>query len=376
MGGLNPNFKPPAGARQNEFGSWVDANGDLLRTETGDYQFLQPNNLHAGYEKRDTGKGTKDLWWNSQDNVEGGKRQYARPQDSMAHYMEPSDSGGAFHSRGDNWNSRTGKYEEGGLDWGKIGSWIVGGGLGLGAASAFAGGGAAASTVPTALEEGGVGAGGAASTAAAAAPTVAGPAGGATAGGSSILGKVGWAGGAKLADVLTHAAGSGQDQENKSDIIKNSAERNRLDRDKYALVAPGQRLHDSTIASFASSASPTRVNWGPEGFHPGAGLRGQVPHFEGGFTGGLEHLDPATRELARLVIQDELASQRRGGSTGGNHDLDGPELNVDHPSGTDRALGSAGLVTSILSAIYGGQNKPKSTNPAGSDYPKFWEDNG
>lgn len=178
----------------NQYGFEVDENGDLVRTPTGDRQRTpgaQAINLHTGQESRDTGmgRGVKNLDWSTSTTEAGGRKQYRRPSESIEESNKYNDSGGLFHSRGNLWNSDTGQYEEGGLDWGKILSFVVAGTLTAGAASALMGGGAAAeSALASTVATGQVPAELAGTTAAVAAPTT----GGLTAGGVVKAGLTGY----------------------------------------------------------------------------------------------------------------------------------------------------------------------------------------
>lgn len=159
----------------------------------------------------------------------------------------------------------------------------------------------------------------------------------------SILDTIG-----KLAPILGGAAKSGQDANAQRDRNSVLAEQLRLNRDKFALDAPGKRLGTSTRASILSNFTPTRVSWGG----PGSGLRGEIPQYSGGAAGSLANLDPQTKALAQQIIKDAIASQLRGGETGGGEDRKAtlPD-NFGKSSTGDKILGGASTATSILGAL-------------------------
>lgn len=153
-----------------------------------------------------------------------------------------------------------------------------------------------------------------------------------------------------VADTLGGAAKSSLQQNNNADLMNAANERTRLERDKFALTAPGTRLKDSTLASLGSNWQPTKVDWGPGGFHPGAGTEGKIPTFSGGLSGGMQNLDPRTKELQSKVMDDELQSQMSGGPTGGGKDTFMPPP-VTPLSGGDKALGYGATTAGILAAL-------------------------
>lgn len=170
-------------------------------------------------------------------------------------------------------------------------------------------------------------------------------------GGSSLLGAMsGTKAMTGIADVMGGAARSGADANYKNDYLKTILENSKLNRDKFAVAAPGQRLQDSTKASLASNFTPSKVDWGPGGFTPGAGARGVQPTFTGGFSGGMQNLDPRTKQLQSRVMDDELQGQLSGGATGGNQDRAMP-TDIGKSSTLDKLTGAGAFGTSILSAI-------------------------
>lgn len=169
-----------------------------------------------------------------------------------------------------------------------------------------------------------------------------------------------------ISGILGGAAKSGQDQNNKGDQLKLLLENAKLNRDKFALDAPGTRLSTGMRANLAANATPSKLDWGPNGFKPGAIARGeaQMPKWTGGASGAMENMSPDARQLANTVMHDELIAQLRGGTTGGGSrpggDLNtqGTDLamdpdvkNVGKPSTGDNILGGLGMGTSILSML-------------------------
>lgn len=213
------------------------------------------------------------------------------------------------------------------------------------------------------------GAGGATSAAAsAAAPAAATTAAGTTAaaaGTGGILSQIGTVGSA-LSPVLGGMAARGAQNNALTDQNNMEAWRQgeaaNLNRDKFAIAAPQARLGASTKASILSNYTPTKVNWGG----PGSGLKGEIPTYSGGMSGAMGNLDPRTKDLASLLMNDMLDQQKtQRGST-----LSAPQPLPSQSSGLDRAVGTGATITSILGAlgksgILNRIKKPTSTAPSG-----------
>lgn len=137
----DPSFQPPPGTTLNEYGFWVTPEGDLARTATGDYQRTPgaiANNAHQGTDERGIG-------WMS-NNATGGDKSFLSPY-SRGIYNDPHDHDGGFFRGNSRWNSKTGEFDKGDINWGNIMSLAVGGALAapvvVGALGAGAGAGAA-----------------------------------------------------------------------------------------------------------------------------------------------------------------------------------------------------------------------------------------
>lgn len=158
-----------------------------------------------------------------------------------------------------------------------------------------------------------------------------------------------------LSKLFGGAAKNQQANKEKQDSLAALLERTRLDRDKFALDAPGTRVNQSMKSSLMNSYTPTKVDWGEGGFKPGMGLAGVTPKFTGGFNGGMANLDPRTKSLNDQVMQDTLASQKSGGFTGGGDQrmaqLQGGQGGKS--SILDKILGGGSLVTSLLAGLKG-----------------------
>lgn len=150
-----------------------------------------------------------------------------------------------------------------------------------------------------------------------------------------------------LSDVLGGAAKAGQQQNNSQDQLKLLLEQAKLNRDKFAVDAPGKRLQTSAKASMLGNFQPTKVDWGQGGFKPGAGLEGKVPTFTGGFS---TPVDDRTKQLSSRIMDEELQSQLQGGPSGGNQDRAMP-TGIGQSSTSDKVLGGAAMGTSVLAAL-------------------------
>lgn len=169
-----------------------------------------------------------------------------------------------------------------------------------------------------------------------------------------------------LGDVLGGASKSGQAQNNNQDTIKLALQNAQLNRDKYALAAPGVRMNTSIRAAMAKRGTPSSVQWGG----PGSGLRGEIPQFSGGrksVYAGLQ--EPDTQGLLDRVIHEQLMGQVAGGPSGGNADAAMP-TNIGQSSTFDKILGGGAFGSSILGAILkarGNGNSTPSAVPFGED---------
>lgn len=162
------------------------------------------------------------------------------------------------------------------------------------------------------------------------------------------------AAGGGLADTLGGAAGSAQKQNNTSDTLKLALAQAGLNRDKFALEAPGARLSTGSSAALKAAlanAGPSKINWGG----PGSGLRGEIPTTSGGFHDAIGNLknNPNYMSLLDLVGKDSLEAEKRGGASGGNKDAAQPSIldGVGESSGFDKALGAGAFGSSILGAL-------------------------
>lgn len=156
-----------------------------------------------------------------------------------------------------------------------------------------------------------------------------------------------------LSGVLGGAAKSGQDQNNKADQLKLLLENAKLNRDKFALDAPGERLATSQRANLAANASPSKMDWGPKGFVPGAIAHGQapMPTRTGGISGALSNMNPEAKALANQTMHDEFISQLQGGISNPKGTDRAMPTGIGEESTGDKVLGGASLGTSILAAI-------------------------
>lgn len=228
--------------------------------------------------------------------------------------------------------------DDGGINWGNIvalGLGGVAGGFAL-AGAAGAGGGTPilASSVAPAAESGGYIGADVAGTAAAAE------------GGSSILGTAGslLSKANKIAPILGGMATSGSKANQLRDSLAPGQEGAKLARDKYALEAPSTRLSQSVRSGILNTVQPTSVKWNG----PGSGLRGEVPTFEGGYSGALQNIDPQTKALAQEVMRKTLQDQLAG------KDDETPFLDqVGKTSTLDKVVGGA----STAANLYAGYKK-------------------
>lgn len=266
----------------------------------------------------------------------GGAKNYVSP--AAMHQQTPGQDGNFFQHNSE-WNQNSGEYDKN-IDWGNILSLAAGGMLGAGALSAggVIGGGAEAT---------GVGATGTGA-ASVAAPTTAATTGAVSSAGapgimSSILGKGGLS---ALSTVLGSAARAGSQANQVQDSQNIQYENAKLNRDKYALEAPGARAKQSIMASIAGNFTPSTLDWGPQGFHPGGVAHGSgLPTVKGGGVAGMQNLDPSTKALLQQLITSNLKN-----NTNNQDDT----MSVPPPGGEsagNKALGAAGIGTSLLSMI-------------------------
>lgn len=148
-----------------------------------------------------------------------------------------------------------------------------------------------------------------------------------------------------LADVLGGAASGGTNTQQKDDALKLALANLVTSRQKSAATLPGTRLANSVKSSLATTAAPSTVKWNG----PGSGLKGELPEYSGGVSGGLANLDPGTKQLAQQNIHDELLQQMQGGASGGNTDAAVPD--VGKSSTLDKLTGAGGLVAGLASAL-------------------------
>lgn len=146
-----------------------------------------------------------------------------------------------------------------------------------------------------------------------------------------------------------------------------------LARDKFAEVAPGQRLSTSLRSSLLSNYQPTKTTWaGPgSGLNPGGGYS-----TTGGYSAGLANLDPRTKALADLLMTDELGAQQRGGVSGGGSDRALSAMpQLGQTSTADKILGGSAFGSSLLQGILKGaaaRRKPsilKGNSGVDNEYP-------
>ena len=147
-----------------------------------------------------------------------------------------------------------------------------------------------------------------------------------------------------LTDVLGKAAGSSTAEEQHNDQLKMLLENSKLNRDKFALMAPGQRLKTSEVANMLSSYTPSKMDWGPGGFTPGAGARGVQPTITGGVSASIAHPSASTAALRQQVMDQQLINQMKGDA---GTDLSG----VGSTSVGNQILGGAATGTGILEAL-------------------------
>jgi len=157
---------------------------------------------------KDDGDGRKYVVWPD------GSKFYLRPQAGSPLYFQGS-NGGMLHNP-DAWNPKTGQWEPGGVDWGKLGPWLglagIGGGVAAAALASTAG--PAAVSAANASAAGGSAAGlgpstaaniAATSTAAGSVPAALAPSVGGSVAGAG-LGSLGWA--SLAANVGSQAVGA------------------------------------------------------------------------------------------------------------------------------------------------------------------------
>lgn len=155
---------------------------------------------------------------------------------------------------------------------------------------------------------------------------------------------------AALGPVAGGAAGANQKQNNFEDVTRqagwNNLETNRLARDKFAAVAPEQRLRTSNLANMTKNFTPTSIAWGGKG----SGKRGEMPVY----SGGASHVgkDPRVQATADSVLGQELESQLAG-AKGADAKMS-PQPAIGETSALDKLLGGLGLGGSALAALKAG----------------------
>ncbi len=150
-----------------------------------------------------------------------------------------------------------------------------------------------------------------------------------------------------LGSVLSGAAKSANDTNlaNDRNQVSRSAVQNQAN--VNAVTLPDKRLKSSILASVLSNYQPAGVKWGG----PGSGLRGEVPTYTGGVTGGLQNLDPKTKALVQQVIQDQLLSELQGGASAPGGGTDRYVTPVGQTSALDKILGGTALGVNLLTAL-------------------------
>lgn len=153
-----------------------------------------------------------------------------------------------------------------------------------------------------------------------------------------------------VSDVLGNAAATEAASNQARDNTKVQLENTRLNRDKFATDAPGTRLQTTIQAALAKGYKPSQVSWGG----PGSGLKGEVPTYSGSQNFHDALADPQAQEMFSQLLQDELAQQKAGGTTGGNADDTMNTADIGQDSTGDKVLGSGATGAALLSAILKG----------------------
>lgn len=358
-----------APVQQNQYGFWVDAQGDVTPADPAGNPQVTPGEAQNPSSKI-LYDSDKDLYY----NVVNGQKQYLSPSayqgqsQGTGHGM--TNPGGSYLKTGGTWNPVDGKFEQS-TNWSNILSTGIAGVLGGAAIGAAAGGGgadaAADATVPSAEGEaagdagattvagGGVPAGAGDSSilagsepataipsgSAASLPSDAGAMASATPSALSTILK----GAGPLATVLGGAAQNAQKNNISQGQLQLGEDQLQQNANAQATNLPAARLKDSIKASLASNFQPSTVSWGG----PGSGLKGQVPTYSGGIVNGLSNLNPATKQLSQQVMEDELLNQMKGGASGGNQD--NTVTPVGQPSALDNILGGSAGALSVLSTL-------------------------
>lgn len=176
------------------------------------------------------------------------------------------------------------------------------------------------------------------------------------------------------ASALGGAATAGQRQNNTADQLRLSAEDAALARQKFAVAAPAARMNTGLRAALGKVATPASVQWGGKG----SGLRGEVPKFSGGVLSTFDALkDPQAAALLQQVLQDSLAGQVAGGTTGGGQDAKTTQGAVGEDSTLDKVLGGASLGLTglqLLQQILANRGTSKTTQGASQPNPDISAD--
>jgi hypothetical protein len=169
-----------------------------------------------------------------------------------------------------------------------------------------------------------------------------------------------------LPDVLGGAAKGAQSQKNIGDYLNLAKGNEELNRNKFAVEAPGTRAGTALHSALGAALTPTHVSWGG----PGSGLRGEMPVYSGGAHDALASLkgNPDIQGLLSTIQKDMLAQQQKGGATGGNADAAMPDYlkDIGQSSLLDKILGGSALGTSLLGALGKGGGNPSGGNPSGA----------
>lgn len=149
-----------------------------------------------------------------------------------------------------------------------------------------------------------------------------------------------------MSTVLGGAARSGAASNQVRDTQNINYENAKLNRDKFALTAPGIRAKQSILGSLGSNFTPSTLDWGPGGFHPGGVAGGApLPTVKGGGVAGMQNLDPSTKALLQELIKSNLQN-----NTNNQDDV----MSTPPPGGestTDKVLGGASMGSTLMSLI-------------------------
>lgn len=152
-----------------------------------------------------------------------------------------------------------------------------------------------------------------------------------------------------LSPVLGGAASANQKQNNTEDALKaleyHNTNQDQLARDKFAAVAPSQRMGTAARASVMNNFQPTSIAWGGKG----SGAKGQLPTYSGGAVGGMANLDPRAKATADSALTEELASQLKGAGGGDSSLPTAPTIGAESLGA--KALGAGATAASVAAAL-------------------------